>query len=767
MKHGSVRPGYFRFFPLALMSTLGAQAFAAKLVECRPVDDEILMIRWLDSEVNYPDDAKGEGPYMGHESRGNDTIQYFKPALNTEKSVDAFSFSVRSTSHPAFLTGIRPVHAYRKTKVSGTSWNWPDPDLSYEHTIFLKFNQKFTQGSKYSIDIASSTGSDKTKIDFEFDVTKNVSEAIHVNLIGYNPSHTAMKSADLYMWLGSGGNRDYSPYLNQKVQLLNVKTKKLVDAGKVKFWKRSAKEYGNWNLTGTDVWTCDFSDFNTSGTYRLVIPGIGSSPEFRIGKDIYHEPYKTSLRGFYYMRIGEPMTLTPPPRQPRFLPGKEPAGFTVYLTTYSPWHPDWKKRGGDQWDNIDWSMYKEPGNPTNPNAYGGHSDALDWDRHCGHISIIWDMLLPLVLSNGKGNEDNLGILESGNKIPDAIDEAQNEVDMWLRLRDTKGGYASGLNNPTKDLKTMYQGAARPYMAWASAANCAMLSATYKLSGNRKQTEKYRDEAIAAWKFANEQDLDFNHTIGNGVTSGRDLKMMAAAYLYVVTGERKFEDAMVSASVIKSDKTNTEEVGKYNQMWAVAGYLMCAKYKWQAIHYPEVVSQMTAAIINESMTKNVKKAEERPSRRSADDAFGWFQSIQEVQRVCVAHAVARNASERDSLLKALILEADYGLGRNPMNMVQMTGLGSRSVGYIYTSGRNDGVPGSHPGHTPYMNSEPWGQNFMANPQYYSSRGYPDWKQWPQGEALWNAPYCFSNNEFTPQQSMRGKHCLYGYLYSLGR
>jgi len=57
--------------------------------------------------------------------------------------------------------------------------------------------------------------------------------------------------------------------------------------------------------------------------------------------------------------------------------------------------------------------------------------------------------------------------------------------------------------------------------------------------------------------------------------------------------------------------------------------------------------------------------------------------------------------------------------------------------------------------------------LADPQYYASKGYPAWNEWPYGEALWNAPYCYANNEFTPQQSMRGKMCLLAYLYSLGQ
>ncbi len=58
------------------------------------------------------------------------------------------------------------------------------------------------------------------------------------------------------------------------------------------------------------------------------------------------------------------------------------------------------------------------------------------------------MLLPYILTDGKLNDDNLGIAESGNGIPDILDEARNEVDFWLRLRDGDG-YSHGLTNPTR------------------------------------------------------------------------------------------------------------------------------------------------------------------------------------------------------------------------------------------------------------------------------------------------------------------------------
>ena len=114
------------------------------------------------------------------------------------------------------------------------------------------------------------------------------------------------------------------------------------------------------------------------------------------------------------------------------------------------------------------------------------------------------------------------------------------------------------------------------------------------------------------------------------------------------------------------------------------------------------------------------------------------------------------------------EADWGLGRNPSNIVEMTGLSSRQIVNCYTSGRNDGTPGLHPGHTPYNNLDPWGGSHNgSNPRWFTDRGYPDWVEggWPEQESHFNSRYSWANAEFTPRQTMRGKMALYAYLHAL--
>ncbi len=748
----------------SLLFALAGTALSAKLVDLRTVDEEYVMIQWQDGWVHYFDKAEGPKKYNHPEGVGGDRLEKFGDPLNTVAAMDPASYTITSSTDPNYRTALQPLKVSRKAKVSGTAWNWPNPDWTLEHTVYLKLPKKLANQHSYRITISRNTNTNTFATTLTFDITRNVSEAIHVNIIGYDPGLAKKQSADLYMWLGDGGARDYTAFVGRKVWLYQLGGKPRQSVGAVARWKPEGKDYGGWNLTKSDVWTADFSTVG-EGTYRLVVEGVGCSPDFRVSRNAYLDPYKTSVRGFFYMRIGEEAKVIPVPRQPRYIPNVDPPGFKVYLTTMSPVHPDWKKLGGDPWDNKDWSKYKEPGDPINPNAWGGHSDAADWDRHAGHISIIWDMLLPYLLSNGRLNEDNLGIRESGNGLPDLMDEAQNEVDFWLRLRDTKGGYSFGLNNATPDDKAMFQAAAHPYMAWANAANAAMMAESFRIAKKPDLAKQYAAKAEEAWKVANEQELDFKHGIGNGSVRSRDLKMMAAAYLYNVTGDRKWEDIMAKECVITGPASNTEEVDKYNQLWGTAAYLMCDKFKIRPIHHPRLLTNMKASLRAEAIRKHVLPSTTRPSRRSSDEAFGWFQSTQEVQRLCVAHSVAAPADQAE-FAKALVLEADWGLGRNPLNATQMTGLGARAPEDIYTSGRIDGSPGVHPGHTPYMNADAWVKDFfMGDPQWMASKGYPAWKDWPHGEALWRARYCFANNEFTPQQSMRGKMCLLAYLYSI--
>ncbi len=112
-----------------------------------------------------------------------------------------------------------------------------------DHTLFLKLPKPMQQGCSYEICIPDGIGSDIEQDKVKFDIFSSPSEAVHVNIIGYKPDQK-VNAADLYLWLGDGGQRDYSDFEGKQVWLHNVDTHQNKEVGKVSFWK-SQDEYVN------------------------------------------------------------------------------------------------------------------------------------------------------------------------------------------------------------------------------------------------------------------------------------------------------------------------------------------------------------------------------------------------------------------------------------------------------------------------------------------------------------------------------------------
>jgi hypothetical protein len=440
----------------------------------------------------------------------------------------------------------------------------------------------------------------------------------------------------------------------------------------------------------------------------------------------------------------------------------------VYITTMEPTNANWTTfSGGDVWDNPDaWAAYST--GRTNPRAIGGHADAADWDRHLGHISNIYDMLLPYILTGGAISDDNLGIAESGNNIPDIIDEARNEVDYWLHVRDGQG-YSYGVTNPNGS-NMLYQAGTNAIAAWAAAASSAMLAEAFRINGQTALMNTYRDSAINAYNYAgglSNQMTAFKQNIGESYVRCKDLKMTAAAYLYNVTGNTVYESVINSESMVTGTTSTIVDVQNYNQIWATAGYLKTNR----PVNYPTLFSNMKASIINEAKNSEANYSNSRPSRRATDNNTQYFPTETHVHRTLLAHAVATVKTDKDLFGNALVLDADWGLGRNPANLIQMTTASTplaskRSIDAMYISGGDDGTPGQHPGMTPYLNTDDWGGTMvMGRPSWMTAFSYPANSAWPKGEVYFNTRYVYAHSEFTPQQTMRGKIALYGYLYGI--
>ncbi len=763
---------------------------ATKFIAIKVIDKDFLMLQFRDGEVHYRDKGTGQSAYLGHSfAEGDDTLLVFGERLKATEAQKVELWKISSPDDKTFVTA-NPLAIWRKSKPMNTD-NTLKSEL--DHWLFIQMPMSMKQGYTYKVSIPTGIGTETTEASIRFDIWNNPSEAIHVNIIGYSPLET-VHAADLYQWMGDGGQRNYKSLEGKKVWLYNVNTKKKQKVGAVKFWQpasASENEAGGKDLIGTDVWNIDFSA-HKPGCYRLVVEDVGCSMDFEIKDDIYYEPYRYSVRGYYYMRLGEPIDpghVNPVPRQPQFIPETDPKGFTVYKTDFHPWSPGWRELHTDVWDEPHFKQLKQsifwqhrlPGNPVNTEVKGGHSDAFDWDRHLAHVSNIYDMLLPYILTNGNLNEDQLGIRESGNGIPDLLDEARNEVDFFLSIRDGEA-YSQGVTNPCADWSVMFQAGCTTMAAWANAANCAMMAEAFRLNQNHSLRQYYTNEAIKAFRFAScqqNQQLDDLQDVGSMQMRGRDFRQMAAAFLYNLTGDEEWEKIFAEESMIKTPKSLLFSKGKHGffgvgvmheenehlipfcQYWAAAAYLTCP----QPRHYVELYQNTKACVIAQAKDYNYGHMALRPSRRAAND--NRWQTSQNLQLVMLAHYIA-NKELRKQLEHAMFTEAGWALGRNPGNIVEMTGLGERHITDVYSTGRNDGVPGTHPGQTPFNGTETWSPGHNGgDARVILAYCYPDWNNggWPRQESYFNQRYFWVNGEFTPRETMRGKMALLAYLYAI--
>ena len=294
----------------------------------------------------------------------------------------------------------------------------------------------------------------------------------------------------------------------------------------------------------------------------------------------------------------------------------------------------------------------------------------------------------------------------------------------------------------------------------------MLAEAFRIGGNADLQKYYTDEAEKAFHFASRQPdsmLDVPQGIGDGAMRGRDFRQMAAAFLYNLTGNTVWEDILAEESVVKGPDSPVIKSGRNSwwQVWGTAAYLLCPHER----HYPVLYLNMFKSVLAQACGKNVLPRYGRPSRRSADDPR--WQVSENLQLVMLAHAVSENTDLRKELEQAMFDEAGWGLGRNPANTVEMTGLGQRHITDCYTTGRNDGVPGSHPGQTPFNGTETWSPGDGGDARILLDRCYPSWYDggWPRQESFFNQRYLWVNGEFTPRETMRGKMALLGYLYGI--
>jgi hypothetical protein len=755
--------------------TLLATLLLALDAEALPLTDRIIMVHVNEGHVIHH--VKGKKRDEGER------------AVVTPLDAAAVSrpeaWTVTSPGDPA---GIRPEKVGRKSKGTDFAWmvqGWDpqkncavnkDPDHAKDHWLYLVLPRAMTPGQTYTVK-ADRIG----PLTFTYSIERSRSEAVHVNLMGYPPDSSA-KFAYVYHWAGDLGSVDLSFLKGRKFRLIEAKTAKTAFTGDVAFRAPAdrqetgqLKDTPKGNFLGAEVWQCDFSAFSTPGEYVVAVDGIGCSFPFRIDPDVYREAFRTTARGLYHNRSGIALTKPyteferPAPHHPKLTPGF--AGKLVYTTSR---FLDWKN--GDQ-DPADKPAI-QAGIKGPLDVWGWYQDAGDWDAYDSHTAVATALCFAFETAPANFTDGELNLPESGNGVPDILDEAAWLPRFCHRLRHEllkKGWGTGGIGlRVTGDhfggdcradgtTKGSYEDVDRqwfvsgedPVSTFRYAAIAAHLAGCLRIAG-KADPEKvdWRVEAEAAYAWA------LKNTPPKDEARVRDHRGHAAAQLFRLTGGAEYESQLEKDTA--GIKPGEEII--FDRAFGPWAYLLGGKGK------PELVRYLRERVLASCESIALATSERRALRWGGQFYMPMLvgqQTTPWILEGIVGFTLTKDPdpAKAKAFRAAVVTTADYFLGTNALNQTWVTGLGVRHPkGVMHLDAWYNGKATVHPGIVPYG---PWGKgkDFGVGPwdnDWANKTVHPAIDAWPGNERWFDNRNSPLSGEFTVHQNTCYSAAVYGWL-----
>ena len=326
---------------------------------------------------------------------------------------------------------------------------------------------------------------------------------------------------------GSGAPGAYTPATTLQVRRWNDGAP--VFAGGIQAWNGGATHV----QSGDKVWWFDFSALTDSGDYYIFDPvhALGSY-RFRISRDVYAPALRTAVKAFFYQRCGTAI---------------DPAYGGAWT------HPACHTGAGQ---DKDCRNVTAPAPASARDLSGGWHDAGDYNKYVNFTYATLHNLLFAFQENPMAFTDDSGIPESGNGIPDLLDEVKYELDWLLRMQQPDGSVLAKVSvtafqagsPPHTDAAGRFYSAACASSAWTAASVFAHAQLVMKtIPARAAYADTLRSRAELAWSWA----------LANGSVSGNNSgfqsadpevpaydraarKTCAAALLFAATGNSAYK-----------------------------------------------------------------------------------------------------------------------------------------------------------------------------------------------------------------------------------
>ena len=477
---------------------------------------------------------------------------------------------------------------------------------------------------------------------------------IRINQIGYYPN-----AAKIAVWVG---NKKESFFV------ISENKKDTVFKGQLSPQRINA-------ISQKTTQIADFSALKKTGKFMVGIGNVGLSYAFEIQPNIHRKVAIGALKSYYFQRVSTAL--------PEKYAGK------------------WHREAGHPDDKV--MIHPSAISPNRPegsliSSSRGWYDAGDYNKYIVNSAITMGTLLSLYEDHPNYCQNfDVNIPESGNKVPDLLDETLWNLRWMLTMQDpTDGGVYHKLTNPKFDAFVMPNKATNPrYVIQKNTIATldfvsVMAQASRILQTYKKQLPDLADSclkaSVKAWKWAkenpkvvfrqNEMNKQFDPDIVTGGYEDRndaDEWIWAATELYITTKDNNYYKA------VNLFPETAFQVPTWSNVQLLAYYSLVRNERNLTDLGKKELPNLKKKLLNfaDDLLLNIdSQAFNTVMGKSAKDYMWGSSSHAANQGIVLLQAFRINSDKK--YLNGALGNLDYLMGRNATGYCFLTGFGSKRV-----------------------------------------------------------------------------------------